>query len=881
MLFRLAISNFLAHKARVILTAIAIALSVSLVVAVTSGYASIEASARKFFAQFLGSWDAQITRPTDRQPGLAADLVSQIQSDASVRRAVGRLEADVFLLKKDGTPAEGRHATVYGLDRANDDTADRLKLKEGRWFNADETDAVVIDEGTRTLTQCTIGDTIQLPSADARLTMRVVGIVHKPGILTGYVNTIYAPLVPLQKFSFDGKTDRISKIQIEFNENVDADAFMARWTDKLKNIDPLLRLKLTRERREDLDTNLRAVHVMSYLGSTVSMLAATFIVFSTVSMGVSERQRSLAMLRAVGLLRSQLVWLVLIEGLCLGALGAIIGVPLGVLWVRGLVWKYDALFSAGAVIAWGGVSFAVLGSIGAALVASILPAISASRVDPLEAMSPLAKLGQGAHRPPMLATIVGVLLVAVDPAISFIGSTHPGELERSARFYSHFVIGLPALMLGFFLLGPLFVWLIDALLAAPIARLLGMQSALLRQQLSGGLWRAAGTCAALMVGLAVLIVLQTQGHTALAGWKLPDKFPDLFIYTTSRAGLDQKAQQMIANAKGVKSAETMPIAMFSPELGGSMFGLAGAAMMPGATMFFGVDPDKAFDLMHLDFRQGNPKDAAAMLKKGKHLVVTEEFHKLKGLNVGDTLTLVSLTRGKMDFIIAGVVWSPGIDVMVSTFDLGRQFEDRTAASVFGSLQDSRELFGVEHVYLVAANLELGLPKEQLVKDLQHELGDKGLNVADVRQLKHDIVSTFQRLLMVASIVAWAAMGVASLGVTNTVMASVRSRRWQFGILRSIGVTRSMLLRIVLGEALLLGIVSVALGSLAGMIMSADAHVIWGLVFGYVPDIAVPWGIIFVGASVVMIFSILASLFPAIAVSQEEPLTLLQAGRAAA
>jgi putative ABC transport system permease protein len=286
-------------------------------------------------------------------------------------------------------------------------------------------------------------------------------------------------------------------------------------------------------------------------------------------------------------------------------------------------------------------------------------------------------------------------------------------------------------------------------------------------------------------------------------------------------------------------------------------------------------------MMHLDFRQGDPKSAAAMLKKGHHLVITEEFHKLKGLNVGDKLTLTSLTRGKTEFTVAGVVWSPGIDVMVSTFDLGKQFEQRTAASVFGTLEDADRLFDVRSVYLIAANLEIGLPKAELIKKLQADLGDIGVNVADVRKLKHDIVQAFSRLLLVASTIAWAAMAVASLGVTNTIMASVRSRRWQFGILRSIGVTRGMLARLVLAEALLIGIVSIALGFLAGIIMAFDAHQLWAITIGYEPMFTVPWWIVGVGALVIAVVAILASIAPAISVAREEPLALLQAGRAAA
>src|SRR3712207_8010032 len=60
---------------------------------------------------------------------------------------------------------------------------------------------------------------------------------------------------------------------------------------------------LFRSRRE-VDQNLQGVQALSYLGGAVSMLAATFIVFSTLSKGATERQRTLAMLRAVGGLRT-------------------------------------------------------------------------------------------------------------------------------------------------------------------------------------------------------------------------------------------------------------------------------------------------------------------------------------------------------------------------------------------------------------------------------------------------------------------------------------------------------------------------------------------------------------------------------------------------
>jgi putative ABC transport system permease protein len=123
------------------------------------------------------------------------------------------------------------------------------------------------------------------------------------------------------------------------------------------------------------------------------------------------------------------------------------------------------------------------------------------------------------------------------------------------------------------------------------------------------------------------------------------------------------------------------------------------------------------------------------------------------------------------------------------------------------------------------------------------------------------------------------MAVAALGVTNTVMASVRSRQWQFGILRSIGVTRGQLVRLVLAEALLLGLVGCALGLTMGYLMSINAMGLNRYLLGYVTQITPPWGIIGVGVGIILTVSLLASLWPAASVARSQPLTLLQSGRA--
>lgn len=873
---KLALSNLLAHRTRTILTTAAIALSVSLVVAVTSGYASLEGAAYKFFTRYLGNTDATISS-ANYGSSVPASLVDEIRRDPRVKQAVGRFETESGL-----TGAAGRVAEVIGINRPQDTQVEQLTLEAGHWFDTADGDVAVIDQALASQQHLKLGMEFILPGVgDEQLFLKVVGIAHKPEVMAQFRPTLYLPLHTLQKFKKFG--DNVTKITVELIDNRQSDAFAADWEPKLKAVAPNIKLRLAGQSRQMLGQNLEAVHLVSYMGGLVSMVAAMFIVFSALSMGVTERQRTLAMLRAIGAYKVQVAWLVVLEGLLIAVAGAIIGVLLGVLWINLLAWKFSQVFYAGAVISPGGVAFGTAGSVLAALAASLLPAWSAARVTPLEAMVPMARTASRVA--PWVCAAVGLLLIGVDPflmhgpvarALAAFGASSPDALARNVKFYGHFAVGLPAVLLGFFLIAPLTVWLFEAAFAPVVALLLGLRYTLLKQQLGSGLWRAAGTVTALQVGLAVLIVLQTEGRTAIQGWRLPDKFPDIFMVDFT--GLEMADAAKLEDIPGIRPGQVMPIAVTSPGLPNNFFGLAGLMVMPDRTMFIGVDPDRAFKLMELDFREGNAKDAERLLKLGRHLLVTTEFKQLKGLGLGDKLPLKT-DHGVVDYTIAGVVWSPGIDVIVTIFDMGRQMDQRTAASVFGSLADAQRDFGVKRFNLFAANLEYFTEKETVLKSVQQTLRAQGMRAGDVRQIKARIQESFTNMLLLVSTVAFAAMAVAALGVTNTVMASIRTRRWQFGILRSIGVTRSQLLRLVLAEALLLGAIASVVGAVAGLEMSVNAEAMVVLVTGYKPPLVIPWNYVFIGAGIVLTVSLLASLWPAAWVARAHPLDLLQAGRA--
>src|ERR1700710_766301 len=95
---KLVISNVLARRVRSGLTVAAVALSVSLVVSVTTGYASVLGAGSKYVESALGAVDAQISRQNDPHGPVSARVIDGLRADPDVKRADGRIETVTPLL---------------------------------------------------------------------------------------------------------------------------------------------------------------------------------------------------------------------------------------------------------------------------------------------------------------------------------------------------------------------------------------------------------------------------------------------------------------------------------------------------------------------------------------------------------------------------------------------------------------------------------------------------------------------------------------------------------------------------------------------------------------------------------------------------------------
>ena len=411
--------------------------------------------------------------------------VDQIRADPDVKRVTGRLELENGLLDKSGQPIVGHPAQVIGISRPDDDRVENLAVKSGDWFGSSTGDVAVIDQVAADKLGVGVGDTFwscQAPALSLKLP-KVVGIVQKP--LIPRRPTFNRSICRWRRCRNSRcRTNRAevhNRVMIDLKINANLDLFVRRWQPKLTAIDPSMKLRLlqaSRQSASELDSQSPGCsHPEPISGGSVSMLAATFIVFSRVQHGREQRGRSrtLAMMyahrrRAPGTNRT--------PG-CDGGAGSV-GDGSCDRCAAGMVVDQTDLLRASRhslgrpqVLSRGGVSLGAGGSILAALLASLLPAWNATRVSPLEALHPMAM--PESSRLPVMCAIAGLLLIGLDPVILFgpwerLMTGHAADplmASRQVQIVLHFLFGLPLMMFGFFLLSPAFVWILERL-AGPI-----------------------------------------------------------------------------------------------------------------------------------------------------------------------------------------------------------------------------------------------------------------------------------------------------------------------------------------------------------------------------------------------------------------------------
>lgn len=956
---------FVAHarhqKVRLALTALAMIAAVGVVLWVVSAYEMIASRFDNQTEEFVGNFDLFVV-PQRLDEGLATELVTSIDEHPSVDFLNAAAQFRMWF-RRVGKPPEDAPPRERGLGVLGPTvvgtqlTEPRYPLTDGRWLNLQGSETVV-SSGVAEALSLKPGDEIEFKTRSGEtIKLPVVGIVEQvddvefamtrtkggapggfnrgPASLAAYVSMHDAERLA-------GATPRLNLLEIRLKpgtKSADLEKALAAATPAAELLRP-----------EDVKAKIAAgfqadgARKQAYFVTALSILASAFIIFTTLSMGVNERARQLAVLRAVGLQRTQVAALVVVEAITLAVVGWLGGLAGGWILLQVLVATRPQMFPNGVGLGMMSVVLTGACSLLGALLASVFPIWKATRISPLEAMAPLPTTPRS-PRWYAMAAIISLALVAVNPLLVYLPS-----LAEEVRFLLVMALGVPTTAIGFVLMAPLAVLIIERILGPIVSWCLRLQYGLVRTQLSNNMWRSAGIAASLMLGLGLFTATQVWGWSMLGGF-LPGRWAPNTIVKLS-PGIAEDIVDKVLRLEGIETASSFPIAVEQTKLAGDPLrsGERDSAVRQDNVALIGIDATAAFagndPAFQLDFVQGNRDEALAKLGEGRFCLVPQSFLQYANLGVGDKIGLIppKSPSQPIEYTIAGVVAMPGSNWMTKTTGL-RRHSVRTAGIVFAPREQVRGDFDLKMVEYFWVNMKVGVTPEQLEEQIAplvtsaspegrprrgdgppaakgrrgggeepsasskgegKKKGEGGLGgrrrggggggfnntFATNQPVKVTSLDEVRDGMRQRGGAAVQAMGwlplitllVVSLGVVNTIAASVRARRWEFGILRSVGVTRWGLMRLVISEAILVAFVasllSLAFGVLTGWTCLGLVRYVSNPWFeGVATPFTIPWPSLAFGYAIAFALCFVAALWPAIAAGRAEPLSLLQGGRA--
>lgn len=802
---RLAIRQWHARPLRPVLCALAIAMAVALVVCVGAGFDSLRQSLETGISQMLGVAEIQV-RPAQR--GVNARLDARILDTARATPEVEEASARVQALVALTNPQEHRWFEAVGVDTTRDERLRPKVYLQGRALSG-KPDEIVLDHVVAEALHATLGQTFKLSGdageAGGDHNVQVVGIVAHPQLEILQKPTVYLPAAPLMQVAgIAPRAPRYNVIDLKLRRDVDFQVFSQQLG---KQLGPVAAVTSITTRKAKLDQDTRGLDLVIIVISVITGTCAALIIGTTLSVGIQERIRQFGQLRSIGASRGQLVIFLAADALLMMVVGTLAGFLLGWGLSHLMVLKYPQFFP---VYRLGLQSIIVAAAEGllATLLGSLIPIWQVIRVTPMEAVR---ASGQGVRaRHVWLAGVIGAAALGLQVLLWLAIS------EATTRFWVYALAGVPLVFVGYCLLGPTVLLATERMGAAVLGRLFRVQPALLRHAWSRTPWRAGGMIAALMVGVTLFAVVRMRGEILLDSFdRRQAHFPDLFcfsFYPVANAKIDKLIQD-IPEASVASRITILPV-----ELGKPIFRL-GAVTPENKTSFVCIEPVNFRKMVDLEFIQGDPDTAYALLSKGNHLLVSREFFVACGIGVGGVISLKTLGDKVTDFTVAAVVASNGLDMAKNYFDARSAFQDASVSSVVGSFADGQKYFDVQGANAVIMNARPGQDAAAALQRLRPKLFSLGMSAASSVEMKQGLRSTLHRATDAISLIAVAALIVASLGVANMVIASVHARRFEFGVLRAIGAGRGQLLGLVMAEITLVGLTAGALGAAAGTHMA--------------------------------------------------------------
>jgi putative ABC transport system permease protein len=559
----------------------------------------------------------------------------------------------------------------------------------------------------------------------------------------------------------------------------------------------------------------------------VALFVGTFLILNTFSIIIAQRTRELALMRAVGASRRQVIGSVLVEAVVIGLVASVLGLGAGIGVGALLAYAFGQLGGGLQLAALGVPMTAVISAFVVGLVvtvvAAVLPALRAARIPPVAAMQEVAT----PDRPLTKVSVTGGVVAAAGGALLAVG------LSGKAGGNTLWAI------LGGVLVSFIGVALLTPLISRPVVSLLGgifswsVPGKLGRLNSGRNPRRTAITAAALMVGIALV-----TGVSIILG--------------SAKSSLTALADNTIRAELVISGAQSGPRPpSFDPVV------LDQAAALPGVKTVLGLYQDRglvngkpeflsaASNVSALrEIYQATPTSGSINTLGANQILVDSGTAKNLGLSVGSTVP-VQLSRGD-----------------AHTYTVSGIYAKSNLFSGFVMPVQAASNFAIPHPVQAYLQLAPGASVDQVQPKVDALLKDSPeVSVSDRASFVKQQTSQFDSLLVMIQVLLALAILIAVLGIVNTLALSVLERTRELGLLRAIGLRRGQTMRMVTVEAVVISVFGALLGVAVGA--GLGAAVVRALRSDGITQLVFPWSQMGLFVVLAAVIGVVAAVLPAI------------------
>jgi putative ABC transport system permease protein len=787
--------RFRQERLRSLLTVAGIALGVAVVVAVRLANASSVGGFAAALDVMSGAASLEIVAPATGVDEARLPALGWLRDFGDVSPVI---EADVLA----GPAGRAEPMRVLGVDILRDRAFREYRLIEfadGERQPAPQEflallvapDSVITTDVFARRHGLRVGDPLEVAIGDERQTFRVRGLLRNEGparVLDG--NFLLMDIAAAQ-WAF-GRLGRLDRLELRLAEGLDVAAAERQIAERLP---AGLSVQRPARRGEQVETMLRAFHFNLTALAYVALLVGLFLVYNTVSVSVIARREEIGTLRAVGASRRLVLGLFLGEAAGLAIAGSVAGVGLGWVLAHAAVQLTSATVNAlhGAAAApvpalrASDVALGLGSGVALSLAAAAAPALEASRVGPLAALRGADRVeARYRARPLHLALGVGLLVAAA--ALAQLGPVDGLPLFGFAAAL--------ATVFGIAYLVPAALVVLSRVGGRPLARLFGVEGLLAHANLAASIPRLSVSVAALAVALAMMVAIAIMigsFRETVIYWVGQTLQADLYMATARRSSLDSQA---------VISEELERAVAAHPAVAAvDRFRSANLVHEGRLTVLGAGDFDVLLAHGNLLFKAPRDGRAAVRAAIGTDAIVVSEAFALKTGAEAGSLVHLHTPHGRAPFRVAAVYYDYTSDRGVIVMDRAtftRHYGDMRPTSLTVYLHEGSDPAGVRDALMQA-------------------LGERHrVFIHTNASLRTEVLRIFDSTFAITYALEAIAIFVGIMGVTGTLLTLILERRRELTTLRLVGADARQIRRTVVIEAGLIGLVSQALGLVAGL-----------------------------------------------------------------